>query len=260
MTSDADSMSERFAATPVAETGTPEAERQRWCATRGRGPGVDLAVERLVVLSAHPDDEVLGVGALISAAARRGVEVVTVCLSDGAASHPGSSTLTPEQLAGRRRTELDSATALLGLSASRWCGLPDGALAEHEEEVEAIVCRVLAEKPDVATGLLAVWAHDGHPDHETVGRCARRIGDRFGVPLWMYPIWMWHWATPDDPAVPWHRVQTFDLDDEALERKRAAVEAFVTQVDALSDAPEDAVVLGPHILARLLRDREFVFV
>ncbi len=75
----------------------------------------------------------------------------------------------------------------------------------------------------------------------------------------MYPIWMWHWASPDDPDIPWQRAQTFDLDDEALDRKRAAVDAFVTQISPLSEAPEDAVVLGPHILARLLRDREFVF-
>ena len=260
MTPDFDSMSERFAATPVTENGTPEPEWQRWFAERGRWPGVDLSVERLVVLSAHPDDEVLGVGALLAAAAHRGIDVVTVCLSDGAASHPGSPTLTPEQLADRRRDELASATAQLGLHPSRWCGLPDGALTEHEEEIEVIVSRVLAEKPDVATGLLAVWAHDGHPDHETVGRGAQRVGDRLGVPLGMYPIWMWHWASPDDPAIPWHRVQTFDLDEQALDRKRAAVEAFVTQVNPLSDAPEDAAVLGPHILDRLLRDREFVFV
>jgi hypothetical protein len=75
----------------------------------------------------------------------------------------------------------------------------------------------------------------------------------------MYPIWMWHWADPGDPAIPWHRVRTFDLDEDTLNRKRSAVEAFVTQTSPLSDAPEDAVVLGPHVLARLLRDREFVF-
>ncbi|SDU71283.1 PIG-L deacetylase family protein [Gordonia westfalica] len=258
MTAD-ETMSGRFASTPVADAGTPESEWQHWFDGRGRWPGVDLPVERLIVLSAHPDDEVLGVGALISSAARRGIEVVTVCLSDGAASHPGSPTLTPEQLAALRRTELDTATSLLGLRPSRWCGLADGTLAEHEEEIEVIVTEVLAENPTASTGLMAVWAHDGHPDHEAVGRCAQRVGDRLGVPLWMYPIWMWHWASPDDPDIPWQRAQTFDLDDEALDRKRAAVDAFVTQISPLSEAPEDAVVLGPHILARLLRDREFVF-
>lgn len=217
-----------------------------------------MPVDRLVVVSAHPDDEVLGAGALISSAARSGTEVVAVCLSDGSASHPGSPTLTPRELAEHRHRELDAATTVLGLEPSRWCGLPDGRLAEREPEIEAILAGVLAEKPVARTGLLSVWSHDGHPDHEAAGRCAQRVGDAHGVPVWMFPIWMWHWAAPGDPAVPWDRVRTFSLDDADLARKRAAVEEFATQIRPLSDAPEDAAVLGPHILARLLRDREFI--
>lgn len=260
MTTDgrSESMSARFAATPTADTGTPEARWREWFAARGAWPPAEVPVDRLVVVSAHPDDEVLGAGALISSAARSGTEVVAVCLSDGSASHPGSPTLTPRELAEHRHRELDAATTVLGLEPSRWCGLPDGGLAEREPEIEAILAGVLAEKPGARTGLLSVWSHDGHPDHEAAGRCAQRVGDAHGVPVWMFPIWMWHWAAPGDPAVPWDRVRTFSLDDADLARKRAAVEEFATQIRPLSDAPEDAAVLGPHILARLLRDREFI--
>ncbi|MEO9329234.1 PIG-L deacetylase family protein [Gordonia aurantiaca] len=253
--------SARFAATPTADTGTSETRWQEWFDRRGGWPEVDLPlpVERLVVVSAHPDDEVLGAGALMTAAARAGTEVVAVCISDGSASHPDSPTLAPSELAACRRCELDAASAVLGLEPSRWCGLPDGGRADREPEIEAILVGILDEAPRSRTGMPAVWSHDGHPDHEAVGRCAQRVGDARGVPVWMFPIWMWHWAVPDDPAVPWQRIRTFGLDADALQRKRAAVEEFTTQIHPLSDAPQDAVVLGPHILQRLLRDREFVF-
>ncbi len=39
------------------------------------------------------------------------------------------------------------------------------------------------EQPDAVTGLLAVWEHDGHPDHEAVGRCAVDLADRRGLRL-----------------------------------------------------------------------------
>lgn len=260
MTADGSPSTHRFDATPTSAEGTPESEWQRWFAARGPWPDFEPGVRRLVVLAAHPDDEVLGVGGLMAAAHRRGIEVVALCLSDGSASHPGSPTLSPAELAIRRRAEVDSATSVLGIEPTRWCGLGDGTLADHEDEIETIVEHTLAEQPETPTALLAVWAHDGHPDHEAVGRGARRVGDRCGVPAWMYPIWMWHWATPDDPDIPWERMRTFVLDDDLEAAKREAVQAFDTQIRPLSPAPEDATVLGRHILDRLLRDREFVFV
>ncbi|MEY1672754.1 PIG-L deacetylase family protein [Gordonia sp. ABKF26] len=254
------SSTDRFGTTPTSSGGTPESEWQRWFAARGPWPDFEPDVRRLIVLAAHPDDEILGVGGVMAAAHRRGVDVVALCLSDGSASHPGSPTLSPAELAVRRHAEVDTATSTLGIGTTRWCGLGDGTLSAHDDEIEAIVDATISEKPDTPTALLAVWMHDGHPDHEAVGRCARRVGDRRGVPVWMYPIWMWHWATPDDPDIPWHRLRTLVLDDDIAVAKRAATQAFETQIRPLSPAPEDAAVLGPHILDRLLRDREFVFV
>ena len=55
---------------------------------------------RVVVLSAHPDDEVLAVGGWLSE--QTGRDVVFVTATDGEASHPGSPTITPEELRARR--------------------------------------------------------------------------------------------------------------------------------------------------------------
>lgn len=252
------STSDRFGATPVSDTGTPEKQWQQWLSARD-WPQLEVQVERLIVLAAHPDDEVLGAAGMMLAAAAAGIEVVPVCLSDGSGSHPGSATLSPERLAILRRRELDSATEVLGIERSRWGALPDGSLAVQGAAMTRIVDAVCDEQPETVTGVLSVWEHDGHPDHEAVGRCAVDLADRRGLRLWQYPIWMWHWASPGDPQIAWEAMHRHRLDDAALAAKRAAVATFETQIRPLSDDPADQVVLPEHVLERLLRTDEFVF-
>ncbi|MET9202658.1 PIG-L deacetylase family protein [Gordonia sp. NPDC003585] len=249
----------RFAAVPPSDTGTAEPEWAKWLDRQGPWARPRFDVEVLVVLAAHPDDEVLGASGMMSAAIAAGVHVVTVCLSDGAGSHPGSPTMSPPQLAARRHLELDTAAAILGLDPPRWCGLPDGSLEQREDDMAVIVGALLDEHRGSRVGLLSVWAHDGHPDHEAVGRCAQTIGAQRNVPVWMYPVWMWHWACPGDPAIPWDRLRAHPLAEGVLGVKRAAVRAFASQIRPLSPAPEDQAVLSAHMLSHLLRDREFVF-
>lgn len=248
-----------LAGTPVTNDGTAEGAWADWMASQEPWPELTLDVERLVVLGAHPDDEVLGAGGIMAAAAQAGIEVVVVCMSDGRASHPGSPTLSPDQLADRRHIELDTATELLGIASPRWCGLRDGALAEQPHTIGRIIESIVAESPTLATGLLSVWSADGHPDHDTVGAVAGEVAARLDLPVWWYPIWMWHWAAPGDPTIPWHRLRAHRIDPAILAVKHAAINAFDTQVRPLSDDPADAAILPPHVLAHLMRTREFVF-
>ena len=78
-----------------------------------------VAGRRVVVLAAHPDDEVLGVGGLLRRADRRlAAEIVAVWATDGEASHPGSTSLdrSPSWRA-LRRAESRRRAARLGVSA-----------------------------------------------------------------------------------------------------------------------------------------------
>lgn len=244
---------ERFGATPVADGGTPE---HRW-AGHTRFPELDTtACPELVVVAPHPDDEILGVGALAAALVRRGVPVTIVSVTDGDASHPGSPTVDPATLARLRRGESDRAAARLGLPSAIRLSLPDGKVAAHEDELaDRIGARL---RP--GAWCAAPFRSDGHPDHEAVYRASRQAARRTGAALVEYPIWLWHWSFPGDPVVPWHRARTVSLTPDELRAKRAAVGEFTTQVADLSPHPADRAVLPPPVLARLLRDHETVFV
>ena len=237
--------------TTIAGPGTPEAEwrawEQLWCR-----PPLRLPAGRIVVVAPHPDDEVLGLGGLL----RLHANCLLVTVTDGQASHPDSTVLSPRQLAATRRGEQDEALARLGRSdvAVIRLGHRDGRVEED------LLVRQLGAVLRAGDVCAATWRHDGHLDHEAVGRGAARAARYRAAGLWEYPVWAWHWARPGDPRVPWTRGRALRLDAATRSAKRRAVSAFRSQIQPLGPAPQDAAVLPPEVLARFDRAQELVFV
>lgn len=237
--------------------GTPEEQWQAWPGLQAL-PAVQATAlvppgSRLVVLAPHPDDEVLAVGGLIAQLAAAGRELLLVAVTDGTASHPGSARWTPAALAATRPGETADALRRLGVGEvpTLRLGLPDSDVAEAP--VIAAVAPSLRDR-DV---LVVTWRHDGHPDHEAVGRAGAALAAATGAPLLEVPVWTWHWARPGDARVPWERARRVELDAALLARKRAAVEAYASQLGEDAALPLGAV-LPPPVLARLLRPAEVV--
>ncbi|PTR27684.1 LmbE family N-acetylglucosaminyl deacetylase [Rhodococcus sp. OK519] len=245
--------SERFGAVPVEAGGTPESE---WAGNTSFAHLDVHTCPELLVAAPHPDDEVLGVGALASELAARGTPVSILSVTDGEASHPDSPTVTPDALAAMRRTESERAAQRLGLPAPDRLGLPDGSVSDHEKEL----AEMITERLRPGAWCAAPYRHDGHPDHESVGRAAAYAARQAGAVLIEYPIWLWHWSYPLDPSVPWHRARTFHPTGRRQRLKRDAVAEFTSQTADLSPDPADRAILPPRILDRLLRDHETVFV
>jgi LmbE family N-acetylglucosaminyl deacetylase/SAM-dependent methyltransferase len=220
-------------------------------------PALDLdSIGSLVVVAAHPDDETLGAGGLIAEASRRNIPTVVVSVTDGAASHPHSS-LTPADVARVRSRELHLAIADLSPSSEAIeLGFPDG---KSDEQLERLAGALAAALPDGAV-IAAPWRGDGHHDHRVVGElCASLAADK-RVPLLEYPVWMWHWATPEDTRVPWSIAQSLRLSPEALNSKHRAIARYASQIDRMGDGADDAPILNPQFLSHFHRDSEVFFV
>jgi LmbE family N-acetylglucosaminyl deacetylase len=214
-------------------------------------------VRRLIVVSAHPDDETLGAGGLISTCATAGLDVRLLCLSDGTGSHPRSPTHTPARLAARRAEEYVAAAAELGVArtAVRQLALPDGGLGDHVADVTEAVVDLIGDAASDQTLVASTWTQDGHPDHEAVGRGAAEAVRRTGAAHWQFPVWFWHWATPADSRAA--ALRPFALDPAARDAKRRAVAAHVSQVTPLSTAPGDETLLDADFLAHFDREHEW---
>lgn len=243
------------------DLGTSEAEWETCRHLRAvpsmTGSGAWSGAEHVVVVAPHPDDEVLAVGGTLCRLARAGATVSVVAVTDGEASHPGSP-VDPLDLAARRRKETGVALDRLGLGgiAITRLGLPDGGLADCEDELTAVLVPLLVG----AARCLTTWRGDGHPDHEAVGRAAAAACTSAGTVLAEYPVWAWHWARPGAGDLPWARARRVALDGDELAVKREAIAAYRSQVQAIGPTPEEAAVLPPAVLERFTRPYEIVFV
>ncbi len=117
----------------------------------------DLRGERLLVLSPHPDDEVIGCGGLVALHLRDGRPVHVVVATDGAQAGDGA----------QREAESRAALALLGDATVEFLRFPDREL-EEARELEGRLATILAAwKPD----LIAVPSPlEIHPDHIALSR------------------------------------------------------------------------------------------
>ena len=214
---------------PIDAPGTDERLWAAWpWLSRLSGPGLAglglAGMRSAVIVAAHPDDEVLGAGGLISMLAASRARLRLVAVTDGERSHRRHGS--PAVLARRRSAETGAALRALGAQGAEVVrlGLPDSGLAAREDELTAAL-EPLAAGFDLC---LAPWDRDLHPDHEAAGRAARNAAP--GV-FYSFPVWMWHWASPADPRVPWDRALRVPLAPRTVSRKRSAIACFASQTE-----------------------------
>ena len=197
----------------------------------------------MVVVVPHADDETLGCGGLIAAAASAGIAVTVAILTDGAASHPGSKAWPPARLARRRRSEARAAVKCLAgdRAALVFIGAPDGELA---------TCAGVGAAIPIADLYVTCWRGDPHPDHRAAFVLAQRAAQKAGAPLLAFPLWVL--MTPDAvPALPLFRLNVSDQ----LTRKRLALTMHQSQLGGLI-ADCEGFVLSDDLQRLFLRADE----
>lgn len=221
-------------------------------------PTLPTPTGSIVVISAHPDDEVLGAGGLLAELAREpdtgeATEVRFVTVTDGEASHRDAVGVAVDELVLMRVAELAESLHVLGHQAP-WISrlrLPDSEVADHVDELSYRLERSIA----AADLVLCPAAIDGHPDHAVVGRVTRELcAGR--VPVWEFPIWVWHWTGPGDEGVPWERAGRFELSPDAAARKAKALSCLTSQIRPLPEHPPGDTILPPEMLAHFTRSFE----
>jgi LmbE family N-acetylglucosaminyl deacetylase len=235
---------------PIDAPGTDERFWAAWpwlSTLPASGLAMLAGVRSAVIVAAHPDDEVLGAGGLMSMLAASGARLRLVAVTDGERSHQGHAS--PASLARRRTAETGAALRALGAPGAEVIrlGLPDGRLAGCEDKLAAALAP-LAEGFDLC---LAPWDLDMHPDHEAAGRAARKAG---AATFYCFPVWMWHWAVPADPRVPWDRALRVPLPPRTAGRKRAAINCFASQTEDRGHGL--GPVLTPGMIAHFTRPTE----
>jgi LmbE family N-acetylglucosaminyl deacetylase len=249
--------------------------------TSARDETLATAGRSALVLAPHPDDETLGCGATIMRKLAAGTPVTVVVLTDGRHSHPS---LAPDALAALRHQEMAEAGRRLGLlpDAVRWGGFIDGELTAHEDEIVALIEKLIGElSPDE---IYTTSAAEPHPDHAALGRAARRAvlttnraaGSTVRVAgsdvrLLEYPVWLWgSWplrrgdrfsSTVDAVRRVLTRSTISVRADQYREGKLHALQAHASQLRRPDEVPADRPwpALPPSLLAAAADRAELFF-
>jgi LmbE family N-acetylglucosaminyl deacetylase len=200
-------------------------------------------IRRAVVVSPHPDDEILGAGGILADLCRKNVPVTLVAVTDGEAAYPGKSGLGPV-----RQLEQENALGRIGLSNVdiKRLGIPDGDVARYEDRLVGQLQEILSPE----TLLFAPWRLDPHPDHEACGRAAARAAQTSPNMLASYLFWTWHRLPPD--VLMRTKPKCFDLDPELSRKKALALASYRSQLEWKEGEP----ILPESLLAPARRPFE----
>ncbi len=156
----------------------------------------------LTAIFAHPDDEVFSIGGTIARYASEGVQCDLYCATDGDAGRAsGVVVRSREELAARRRAELDEGARILGFASVRFGGFPDGALAAADPDalIGEIVGHLRRWRPQVVVTFGPEGAPNAHRDHRAISRAATAAFFAARVPT-LYPDQISSGLEPHTPA------------------------------------------------------------
>ena len=135
----------------------------------------DAAVERALVVTAHPDDVDFGAAGTIARWVDAGVEVTYLVVTDGDAGG-FDPTVPRSEIPGIRRAEQEAAAGVVGVKDVRFLGYPDGRLVvsiELRRDISRVIRdvrpqRLVCQSPERNYGRI----YASHPDHLAAGEAA----------------------------------------------------------------------------------------
>ena len=147
-------------------------------------------IQRVLVITAHPDDSEFGAGGTIAKLVREGMHV-SYCIVTSGNKGSGDRSMTPERLARIREEEQRNAARVLGVETVDFLGFPDCEVEDTRESRLAVTAAIRRHRPD---RLIIQNPHRtrnlgaSHRDHRTVAGIALDC---------VYPLARDHMAFPE---------------------------------------------------------------
>ena len=135
----------------------------------------DDEIERILVITAHPDDVDFGAGGTVATWTDKGFAVSYCIITDGDAGG-FDPTVPRSEIPGIRRAEQEAAASVVGVDDLHWLGYPDGRLVvslELRRDLSRVIRkvrpqRVVCQSP--VRNYERIYA--SHPDHLAAGEAA----------------------------------------------------------------------------------------
>ena len=174
---------------------------------------------RVLVLSPHPDDEVIGCGGTTALLARRDIALRTVIATSG--QHLPVPDLAPAEVATARRDDAQRAASVLGAPPPVFLGFEDGDLPGSVPGLSAAISDHVRDfRPDA---IYAPWLLDAHADHQALAAAVALAAVQAETEVWGYEVWA---AVPVNRLVDIEKV--WDVKERAMAEHRTPASVFGT--------------------------------
>ena len=197
------------------------------------------AVERVLVVAAHPDDAEFWLGGTVAAWTNAGIAVTYAVLTDGESG--GFDPAVPRADIPRlRRAEQEAAAAVLDVADVQFFGLAEGSLVQPNRELHVSLVRLIRQvRPERTVTWSPEWNWERfrscHPDHLATGTATLRAiypdaGNRFAFPSLVEDEGLEPWTVQDAWLLNSPHVNHYVDVTDTFERKVMAVRAHESQV------------------------------
>jgi N-acetylglucosamine malate deacetylase 1 len=180
-------------------------------------------MNRILIVSAHPDDMEIGMGGTVAKMAAAGDSILSVVLTDGRRA-PDPTMIGPEKMVEARREESKMAASVLGILESRSFDFE----SLNSDEICFRATKDLIEVIDSFDPKEIFTLHpdlDRHPSHRAAGKItinALTQCSNVSIKLWAYEVW--------GLFDKWDR---FENITEQMSTKLRAINAHQSQVAAI---------------------------
>ena len=144
--------------------------------------------ENIIIVCAHSDDQIFGVGGTIAKYAKEGKNVYTVIFSYGESTHPWLKRKVTVEM---RVKESIEANKIIGGKGVSFLGLKEGKFLKEgkKKKIGEKLINILKDKKP--TKLFTHSVNDPHPDHKAVNKTALGALKKSGLNVEVYTFDVW---------------------------------------------------------------------
>ncbi len=178
--------------------------------------------DSVMVICAHSDDQVIGVGGTLAKYIEEGKDVNVIIFSYGEKSHPW---LKKEIIAETRVQESEEAAKVLGITGTQFLGLNEGKFKEEikEKNIDKELTALL--KKHQPTRIFTHSPDDPHPDHKALSKFLTSFCEKINYPGDVYCFDVWTPVSTKKSEMP---KMVVDI-SETFKKKRKALNCFKSQ-------------------------------
>lgn len=188
--------------------------------------------EKILIISPHPDDEILGCGGLMANMVEENKKVLLVLLTKGENSHFDSPFISKDLLKEERvkLTQKAASKIKLPIENITFLDFKDGNINDKDSEIIKLELLINSIKPDA---VFVPYHFEGNKDHETTSIIVKSITKNTPIHLIEYCVWFWRTLPLREVfKIEWKNASIFKIGKTANIKKNDAISIYLEAKDS----------------------------